>query len=79
MVNEKCLKVPVLSAPHTSGVARKSLSQVRFVDVFAGGYWSMAQAVSGEIYAWGLNNYHQLGITREDEGMEDLMAICVLP
>ena len=32
----------------------------------------MAQAASGEIYAWGLNNYHQLGITKEDDGVEDL-------
>lgn len=34
----------------------------RFCDVWAGTYVSFAKSVSGDIYAWGLNNYYQLGI-----------------
>ena len=31
------------------------------VDVWAGGYSSFALTSSGKVYAWGLNNYYQLG------------------
>jgi len=80
MVSERCLKVGVMGVHHTpSAAARRSMGQVRFVDVFAGGFWSMAQAATGEVYAWGLNNFHQLGITRDDEdtlnGQADDMEI----
>lgn len=47
---------------------------VRFVDIFAGGFWSMARAegnnvflsflnlLDGRIFACGLNNFGQLGL-----------------
>lgn len=33
----------------------------RFSDIWAGTYVSFAKSTSGDIYAWGLNNYYQLG------------------
>lgn len=33
----------------------------RIVDIWAGTYVSFAKTSSGEVYAWGLNNYYQLG------------------
>lgn len=33
----------------------------RFDDVWAGTYVSFAKSTKGDIYAWGLNNYYQLG------------------
>lgn len=35
---------------------------VKFVDVFAGGFWSMARAEDGRIFVCGLNNFGQLGL-----------------
>jgi alpha-tubulin suppressor-like RCC1 family protein len=35
---------------------------LKFVDVFAGGFWSMARAEDGRIFACGLNNFGQLGL-----------------
>uniref|UniRef100_A0A914DIE3 Regulator of chromosome condensation n=1 Tax=Acrobeloides nanus TaxID=290746 RepID=A0A914DIE3_9BILA len=35
---------------------------IRFVDIFAGGFWSMARAEDGRIFACGLNNFGQLGL-----------------
>uniref|UniRef100_A0A0N4ZUZ2 Regulator of chromosome condensation protein n=1 Tax=Parastrongyloides trichosuri TaxID=131310 RepID=A0A0N4ZUZ2_PARTI len=34
---------------------------IRFNNIFAGGFWSMAIAVNGDVYVSGLNNYDQLG------------------
>lgn len=33
----------------------------RFSDIWAGTYVSFAKSSIGDIYAWGLNNYYQLG------------------
>ncbi|XP_054165894.1 regulator of chromosome condensation-like [Oppia nitens] len=41
------------------------------VDAIWAGHWcSYARTTSGEVYAWGLNNYHQLGF--ESEGTVDI-------
>jgi alpha-tubulin suppressor-like RCC1 family protein len=41
---------------------RRRQAMVRFVDVFAGGFWTMGKAEDGRIFAAGLNNYGQLGV-----------------
>ena len=33
----------------------------KFSDVWTGQYATYAVATTGEVYAWGLNNYYQLG------------------
>uniref|UniRef100_A0A914PXN3 OTU domain-containing protein n=1 Tax=Panagrolaimus davidi TaxID=227884 RepID=A0A914PXN3_9BILA len=38
-----------------------------FSDIFAGGYWTMARATDGKIFACGYNNYGQLGFPLNDE------------
>lgn len=38
-------------------------SQPKFTDIWAGQYTSFAQDSNGNIYAWGLNNYFQLGLS----------------
>uniref|UniRef100_A0A7E4UQR8 Protein pim1 n=1 Tax=Panagrellus redivivus TaxID=6233 RepID=A0A7E4UQR8_PANRE len=35
---------------------------LKFTDIFAGGFWTMARAEDGRIFVCGLNNYGQLGI-----------------
>jgi len=40
---------------------------VKFVNVFAGGFWTMAKSEDGRLFAYGLNNYGQLGVTGTDE------------
>uniref|UniRef100_A0A914PVV4 Eukaryotic translation initiation factor 3 subunit G N-terminal domain-containing protein n=1 Tax=Panagrolaimus davidi TaxID=227884 RepID=A0A914PVV4_9BILA len=40
---------------------------VKFSDIFAGGYWTMARATDGRIFACGLNNYGQLGFPLNDK------------
>lgn len=35
---------------------------VKFSNVFAGGYWTIAAAQDGRLFACGLNNYAQLGL-----------------
>lgn len=35
---------------------------VKFVDVFAGGFWTAALAEDGRVFACGLNNFAQLGL-----------------
>uniref|UniRef100_A0A914Q2M9 OTU domain-containing protein n=1 Tax=Panagrolaimus davidi TaxID=227884 RepID=A0A914Q2M9_9BILA len=40
---------------------------VKFSDIFAGGYWTMARATDGRIFACGLNNYGQLGFPLLDK------------
>ena len=37
---------------------------MKFVDVWTGQYTTYAKAQSGEIFAWGLNNYFQLGMIK---------------
>ena len=37
--------------------------EVKFADVWAGGYWSMARASDGRVFAFGLNSYGQLGVS----------------
>ena len=34
----------------------------QFVDVWTGTYTTYAKEESGKVYAWGLNNYYQLGL-----------------
>jgi regulator of chromosome condensation len=40
---------------------------IKFSNIFAGGYWTMARAMDGRIFACGLNNYGQLGFPLPDE------------
>uniref|UniRef100_A0A914PCC0 Uncharacterized protein n=1 Tax=Panagrolaimus davidi TaxID=227884 RepID=A0A914PCC0_9BILA len=44
---------------HRSVLEKSKL--IKFSDIFAGGYWTMARATDGRIFACGLNNYGQLG------------------
>jgi regulator of chromosome condensation len=34
----------------------------RFTDIWTGTHVSFARSTNGDVYAWGLNNYYQLGI-----------------
>lgn len=45
---------------------------VKFSNIFAGGFWTMARAMDGRIFACGLNNYGQLGFPLPDENEEDM-------
>lgn len=38
---------------------------VRFVDIWACGFWSMGRAEDGRLFACGLNNFGQLGVNLE--------------
>uniref|UniRef100_A0A914XYX5 Regulator of chromosome condensation n=1 Tax=Panagrolaimus superbus TaxID=310955 RepID=A0A914XYX5_9BILA len=40
---------------------------VKFSNIFAGGYWTMARSMDGRIFACGLNNYGQLGFPVPDD------------
>uniref|UniRef100_A0A914XV55 Regulator of chromosome condensation n=1 Tax=Panagrolaimus superbus TaxID=310955 RepID=A0A914XV55_9BILA len=40
---------------------------VKFSNIFAGGYWTMARSMDGRIFACGLNNYGQLGFALPEE------------
>ncbi|KAH7689591.1 CBR-RAN-3 protein, partial [Aphelenchoides avenae] len=54
MADENALKVKVLD--------KHKHKFVRFVDVFAGGWWTMGKAEDGRLFVCGLNNYGQLGV-----------------
>lgn len=43
------------------GVVHFKKRKTRFCDVWAGQYVTFAKSKTGEVYAWGLNNYYQLG------------------
>jgi alpha-tubulin suppressor-like RCC1 family protein len=54
----------------TARAANGRLSILSFVDVWAGGFWTIAKVNgSGDIYACGSNNYGQLGV--EMNGLTD--------
>ena len=40
---------------------------VKFTNVFAGGFWTMARSTDGRIFVCGLNNFGQLGFPLPDE------------
>lgn len=50
---------------------------VKFADIFAGGFWTMARSMDGRIFACGLNNFGQLGFplpedaTKEQDDLEE--------
>ncbi|CEF65418.1 Regulator of chromosome condensation [Strongyloides ratti] len=44
---------------------------VVFVNVFAGGYWTMAVSKEGDVYVAGLNNFDQLGFPAPENDEED--------
>jgi len=43
-------------------IERAHYDKTKYKDIFAGNYHSFAVTESGELYAWGLNNYGQLGV-----------------
>lgn len=40
---------------------------IRFVNVWANGFWTIARAEDGRIFVCGLNNFGQLGVTSTSE------------
>ena len=57
---------------------------VKFTDIFAGGYWTMARAENGHIYVCGLNNFGQLGLSlpediKENEDNEEQNKKLIVP
>ncbi|CEF62644.1 Regulator of chromosome condensation [Strongyloides ratti] len=44
---------------------------IRFENIFAGGYWSMAIDKNGDVYVCGLNNFDQLGFPTSTEKNSD--------
>ncbi|KAI6227958.1 Regulator of chromosome condensation [Aphelenchoides besseyi] len=40
----------------------EKMKEVKFVDIFAGGYWTVGRAEDNRLFACGLNNYAQLGL-----------------
>lgn len=50
---------------------------IRFVDIFAGSFWTMARAEDGRIFACGLNNFGQLGfpLPKNEETMDGLLSL----
>lgn len=47
---------------------------IRCDQIWAGQYSSFARAKNGDIYAWGLNNYSQLGIPQTNTHQDDLVV-----
>lgn len=55
------LSLELLLTPEVVRCKLSRKSQPKFTDIWAGQYTSFAQDSNGNIYAWGLNNYFQLG------------------
>ncbi len=48
-------------------------------DIAAGGYHSMASDTAGDLYAWGLNSYGQLGLAPSDTTSESSPTLVDMP
>lgn len=50
------------SGKHLRLIIRDNLNLLKFNDIFACGFWTIAKAIDGRLFACGLNNFQQLGI-----------------
>ncbi|BGP01920.1 Guanine nucleotide exchange factor SRM1 [Rhodotorula toruloides] len=55
------------------GLTPERLALKNIVLVGSGSYHSFAVDQKGEVYAWGLNSYHQTGVSDEDGGYADVI------
>lgn len=55
------------------GLTPECLSLREVQHIGCGSYHSFAATKDGTVYAWGLNNFHQLGLHSEDGGSEDVV------
>ncbi|GAA5918762.1 hypothetical protein JCM1841_006285 [Sporobolomyces salmonicolor] len=58
----------------THGLTPERLALKNIVLVGSGSYHSFAVDKSGEVYAWGLNSYHQTGVSDDDGGWADVIS-----
>ncbi|KAK4700239.1 regulator of chromosome condensation, partial [Phenoliferia sp. Uapishka_3] len=58
----------------THGLTPERLSLRNIVTVGSGSYHSFAVNQSGQVYAWGLNSFHQTGVDVEDGGWADTIS-----
>ncbi|GAA5842643.1 hypothetical protein JCM11251_007749 [Rhodosporidiobolus azoricus] len=61
----------IIQRHKTHGLTPERLALKNLVLVGAGSYHSFAVDKDGEVYAWGLNSFHQTGVSDEDGGWED--------
>ncbi|KAJ2398101.1 hypothetical protein GGI23_003308 [Coemansia sp. RSA 2559] len=55
------------------GLSPERLRIVDIEHIGCGAYHSFAVAKDGSVYAWGLNNFHQLGLSRSEGGNEGVV------
>lgn len=58
----------------THGLTPERLALKNIVLVGSGSYHSFAVDQEGKVYAWGLNSYHQTGVSDEDGGYSDVIS-----
>ena len=58
----------------THGLTPERLALKNIVLVGSGSYHSFAVDKEGKVYAWGLNSYHQTGVSDEDGGYSDVVS-----
>ncbi|GAA5903891.1 hypothetical protein JCM6882_001341 [Rhodosporidiobolus microsporus] len=64
----------IIQRHKTHGLTPERLALKNIVLVGAGAYHSFAVAKDGEVYAWGLNTFHQTGVSDEDGGWEETVT-----
>lgn len=57
-----------------NGLTPERLALKNIVLVGTGSYHSFAVDKAGEVFAWGLNSFHQTGVDEEDGGWEDVIS-----
>lgn len=58
----------------THGLTPERLALKNIVLVGSGAYHSFGVNKDGEVYAWGLNSFHQTGVSDENGGWEDIIS-----
>ncbi|KAI8324798.1 RCC1/BLIP-II, partial [Martensiomyces pterosporus] len=63
----------IMERRRTRGLTPEKLRLQDIHHIGSGSYHSFAVAKDGTVYAWGLNNFHQLGLRPEDGGNEEIV------
>ncbi|ORY73861.1 regulator of chromosome condensation 1/beta-lactamase-inhibitor protein II [Leucosporidium creatinivorum] len=72
---EQCqLGRKIIQRHRTHGLTPERLALKNIVLVGSGAYHSFAVNKDGEVYAWGLNSFHQTGVSDDDGGWEEIIS-----
>ncbi|GAA5980709.1 hypothetical protein JCM11641_000182 [Rhodosporidiobolus odoratus] len=64
----------IIQRHKTHGLTPERLALKKIVLVGSGSYHSFAVNEAGEVYAWGLNSFHQTGVAEDDGGWADVIS-----